>query len=216
MKSDALLPADPVTVGTAHHANVSSCTAFLRLSAELRFAVADLHEALEALVGDAGAAWTLADYTAWLRMFHDILGPFEQDCARHHAFAGIGVELAKRRRLPLVRRDLLRLGARPAPTPPAAPVYTGFAEALGALYVVEGATLGGRMILSKLSPQLREVIGEATAFLAGYGAETGGLWNDLKAALDRYGAEHPDERPRVVAGARRMFERFHAVMSGSP
>lgn len=55
------------------------------------------------------------------------------------------------------------------------------AEALGMFYVLEGSTLGGRMILRELESQ--GVADEALAFLDPYGSETGARWRDFLATL---------------------------------
>ncbi len=77
-------------------------------------------------------------------------------------------------------------GARgPAPAPPS---LGGVAAGLGALYVVEGATLGGRVIARHLARSLALGPADGAAFFAGYGDRTGAMWNGLRAQAADYEA----------------------------
>jgi heme oxygenase len=69
------------------------------------------------------------------------------------------------------------------------PVLGSRSEALGLLYVMEGSTLGGRMIVRSLAERGVDVTG--LRFLDPYGAETGARWRGFLAVLEReVGEEH--------------------------
>ncbi len=74
--------------------------------------------------------------------------------------------------------------------------------ALGVAYVLEGSTLGGRFVLAKLPPALAALRGRATAFLDGYGDQTGARWQAFGQLVEAHGAADPDA---CVAGARDCF-----------
>jgi heme oxygenase len=57
------------------------------------------------------------------------------------------------------------------------------AEALGALYVLEGSTLGGRMILRQLQAQGAQTL--EVGFLDPYGSRSGAMWRTLLAVIER-------------------------------
>ena len=80
-----------------------------------------------------------------------------------------------------------------------------FAHALGALYVLEGSTLGSRFILRDLETRIGAQIAGATRFLGGRGEAVRPMWQSFKAALDNFGREKPDLRADVVTGAERVF-----------
>jgi heme oxygenase len=86
------------------------------------------------------------------------------------------------------------------------------AEALGALYVLEGSTLGGRMILRALAD--RGVATAELAFLDPYGLETAGRWRDLMEILGR---EIRGESDLAAAsrGAVRTFAHAHHILCGT-
>jgi len=61
------------------------------------------------------------------------------------------------------------------------------ASALGALYVVEGSTLGGRLIERHLHRTLGVTPASGARFYHSYGEERGARWITFKAALDAFG-----------------------------
>lgn len=116
--------------------------------------------------------------------------------------------LAPRRRLHLLAADLKAAGvcdadvaALPACPPP---VLDSAAEALGSLYVMEGSTLGGRVIQRHVERCLGEAGRAACSYFGGYGAQTGAMWRAFLARLDTVPAEDGE---RVGRGATATFER---------
>ncbi|CAA9335075.1 MAG: bacteriophytochrome heme oxygenase BphO [uncultured Gemmatimonadetes bacterium] len=113
---------------------------------------------------------------------------------------------AGRRKLPLLETDLRALGADPARLPVAdeVPRVDGLPAALGVMYVLEGATLGGRVISRHLASQ---GIGPDTggAFFAGYGDATGEMWKAFAAAIGGYAEAHPESAGAMVRAADETF-----------
>jgi heme oxygenase len=114
-----------------------------------------------------------------------------------------GLDFHARRKTEALAADLRRLGepAASAP-PPAAPVppVTSRAHALGFAYVLEGASLGGRVIEKRLAA--RGAAEAGLRFLHGYGAATSARWKAFCAVLERECAAAPDE---AVEGAVQGF-----------
>ncbi|MGA4551661.1 biliverdin-producing heme oxygenase [Methylorubrum aminovorans] len=150
------------------------------LHARLRGATAAAHEALERDLDWEARVATLPGYRNLLirlRGFHAAYEPV------------IGVALADapffdpRRRLPSLDADLHALDAAPGTLPaPAAPRLDGPGAALGALYVLEGSTLGGAVIGRHVA-RLHGA-GVPLAYYAGRGRETGPLWRSFRERLD--------------------------------
>lgn len=90
-------------------------------------------------------------------------------------------EPALLRKLPLLRADLLALGAVDAAVPRChdLPELSNASQVLGMLYVVEGATLGGQIIQRHLASVLALDETNGAAFFVGYGAATGARWNSF-------------------------------------
>lgn len=116
-----------------------------------------------------------------------------------------GLDFAARRRTPLIERDLARLGRRPPEPCPMVPPAS-MPEALGLMYVLEGSSLGGRVIRKKLLKVGQDMTG--LGFLDPYGAAVADRWRSFLAILDRECP--PTARGRgtaAVRGALRGFER---------
>ena len=123
--------------------------------------------------------------------------------------------LEGRRRSGLLRADLAYLGeALAAPVPsedaPWLPAISSDPDEfeamfLGAMYVVEGSTLGGQYIARHVEEILDLPPGRGDAYFRGYGEHTGAMWKEFKATL----AEVPDRyTDLVVSSAKRMFSFF--------
>ncbi|MGD0106963.1 MAG: biliverdin-producing heme oxygenase [Rhodopila sp.] len=110
--------------------------------------------------------------------------------------------------------DLAWFGASALPPPPL-PVLAGPAAALGALYVIEGSGLGGRIIGRNVAECLGVAPGAGGSFFCGLDAESARVrWSRLSSILDESLIEADsadagtDADDRVVAGARDTFGFF--------
>lgn len=175
----------------------------------LRARTRSLHEALER---DSGMAVLLRDdltetaYAALLARLHGFYAPLDAALAPHYAALG----LAPADRAGRLARDLDALGAPLRPGTPetsAAAAPSAFAsegEALGALYVVEGAALGGHVIARHVGRTLGLTPARGLAFFSSDGAHVGARWKAFVAHLDA-----SDASPTaVVAGATSTFHAF--------
>ncbi len=97
---------------------------------------------------------------------------------------------------------------------PAFPSPESRAEALGMLYVLEGSTLGGRVILRELAG--RGVDTGSLAFLDPYGKQAGDRWRGFIAVLDREIGDDAVRLEQAGKGARRAFRHAEAILCGGP
>jgi heme oxygenase len=160
---------------------------------------------------------TFGDYRRWLARFLGIYQPIE---ARLHAFPEWslwGIRIGELGHSIGLRRDLAAMNASteefPSAPETALPSLPTFAEAFGALYVIEGSKLGGRFILRDLASRLGSEIEGVTAFFHGHGEHSGVKWNAFRRSLDAFLAQHPLEFPNVVAGANSTFASIEKWMS---
>lgn len=86
------------------------------------------------------------------------------------------------------------------------PSITNNASAFGALYVMEGSTLGGLMIKKMLAEQTG-LPDEQLSFFAGYGKATRERWNGFIAALNSI-AQNEEEEQAAVEAASQTFSCF--------
>jgi heme oxygenase len=114
-----------------------------------------------------------------------------------------------RRRLFLLKADLATLGLSSSameflPLCPAPPLRN-HAEALGSLYVMEGSTLGGRVIQQNVKRCLGLTEQAGCRYFAGYGSNTGAMWWSF---LNRLEQTPVDDVIAVGNGALATFERL--------
>lgn len=169
--------------------------------ARLRSATGEAHQRLEDRLDIFGRVRSAEERRALVELFYGLhegaeraLTPLLQDVA--------GLDYAERRRVPLIRADLAALG-RNSPTPMAVCPVDGPAsvpEALGFLYVLEGSTLGGKVIRRHMATSGQDMTG--LAFLDPYGPSSGDMWWSLLTVLRRE-VEAADEQiaDEMVAGA---------------
>jgi len=84
------------------------------------------------------------------------------------------------------------------------PRIGSFAAALGALYVVEGSTLGGRIIATMLTRQLGST--SSLFFYNSYGKETENMWLTFKSYLDS--PHTAEEKKEILSAAGETFLTF--------
>jgi heme oxygenase len=171
----------------------------------LKDETADLHALAEQYVRILDADATISDYVRYLRAMLGYHLPIEETFAASQDLARLGFEAQRRRKGYLLERDLEALGEeRPFARCSAMPALSSLGHCIGAAYVIEGSTLGGRYILSRLPGELAAARGHATWFLEGYGSATGARWRTFGAVVEAALADR-EEEDAAVAGARATF-----------
>ena len=156
---------------------------------------------------------TQARFTRVLERFYGLHAAWEPAMAARPPFAEL---IAGRTRLAHLRDDLARLGRSPAEIAalPACPMAAELAAtphgAWGSLYVLEGSTLGGKLIARALAAAAWPPPGGLTYFDA-RGSETGRMWRSLAEAADA--AIPPQAWPKVADGAAQAFDLVRAWTS---
>jgi heme oxygenase len=110
------------------------------------------------------------------------------------------------RRAGLLERDLGAFGRTPEQMPRCTemPTLTTVDHLAGAVYVVEGACLGGQVIARAVMQRLRITRENGAAFFNGDGAQTGARWKQVLAWLDQRDRRR-GARDDIAAGACRTF-----------
>jgi len=179
------------------------------LSARTRATTAVLHARIEALVGLPDAVLDQQDYRRMLECLFGLYEPLERSFHRFGDWGELGLDLSERNHASRLSCDLTALGvdllALPRACPARLPDLPAFPHALGAFYVLEGSTLGGRIILRALESRLGPQIAGATRFLTGHGGATGPMWIAFRTALDGFGRVRPDACDAVLTGAEQTY-----------
>ena len=179
----------------------------------LRLATHDQHTALDRMIGDENHFGSVAGYAAWLRGglgFHrDMASALTPSCAAHN----LPIEPLQRR-VTLLERDLADLGETPgAQTPGHMSACASEPEALGALYVTEGAALGSRVLLVRARTLgLSECRGARQLAFAAHDLTP---WRSFLCLLETC-ALSVEQEQRMVGAARRAFATAMVHLSGRP
>jgi heme oxygenase len=200
----------PATVAAREDAGVETGASFLvRLRSETRA----LHASTERRIAPAERLHGVGAYAALLAALYPLyasieerLEPFGDDWRALRP----PLDVSRRRRAHLLIADLAELGvAEPWRAGAATPELERFAQAFGALYVVEGSRLGGRVLARQTLAAIGAPAASALSFLRGPGTEVGRMWTEVRTALAGFAADsdaatHDD----VIAGARETFRCF--------
>ena len=148
---------------------------------QLRTATQLAHARVEASLPLMSPSLTTGIYVRVLEAFHGFYGPLEPQLQPAAAEHGAAIALGERGKVGLLVADLTALGKSDAevdalPLCADLPRVTSASHAIGVLYVLEGATLGGRVILRHLGAALGVDASRGAAFFGGYGDRTGAMW----------------------------------------
>ncbi len=189
------------------------------LAVALRLATAKAHEAVEQLpimLRLTSDAVTVDDYRRYLQILAGIYAAVEAAL-----YSGLDADLRQRLgvrpKLPALLRDLeeqgmgaasARVEGQVSPDGPDGFAPRGTSAIIGGLYVLEGATLGGRTIARHLRRCLGAELG-AASLLDFHGERTSAVWKRFSGALDELRAEGVLVPEEVIAGALATFDDIH-------
>jgi heme oxygenase (biliverdin-IX-beta and delta-forming) len=178
---------------------------------------ADVHRSLEGELNLMDGGLSVSDYVDTLQTFAAFVSEWELKAAQHCPPALQRIFDARRRAL-LLDADLHYFHASPLSVKPAVPAVDNTARFLGAMYVMEGSTLGGQFISRHLETALGLRDGRGYSYFRGHGFETGRMWKDFTEVLMREAVTQPEKE--IIEAARNMFEAFRhfivARQSGLP
>jgi heme oxygenase len=157
--------------------------------ADLRAATWPSHQKLEQRLDIKTRFSSLSAYRIHLErmwgfcaMLESLVEPLVRDALR---------DFESRRKLPLLTRDLIATGSDPEsveklPRMMPVPACRDTAGGFGCLYVLEGATLGGRTLLPRVERTLGLAPTRGAEFLASYGERVALMWRAFGSALDAW------------------------------
>ena len=179
------------------------------LLARLRAETRPHHDALEQNeFNQALAAGTPSEAATarFLAKMYGFLVPYEEALLAHAAALGPAWELPERRRAHLILDDL-RAAPGQLPLCPAMPPLATVPQLLGAMYVVEGSTLGGQV----LARQLAQAGSDLRRYFIGYGERTGPRWKAFCQLLAQAGTDATEAD--IVQSAIHTFQHLAAWLA---
>jgi heme oxygenase len=176
------------------------------LGAALRSATRGPHGRLEAALPLTDPGLTLREYRVIVEAFLGFYAPLEERVVALARDGAHGLAIEGREKVGRLRLDLRALGAGDQALSallmcPHVPDVATPGAALGCLYVVEGATLGGRVVGRALREHLGLGPANGAAFFDGYGVETGAMWASFRVQLEA----SPWPRAETLAAAVETF-----------
>lgn len=178
---------------------------------QLRESTAALHQDLErTLIPVIKHANSPEAYIRLLQLFYGYYYPLEQYIAAHldTSFPG-GFE--HRRKAAQLLQDINVINGGPLDPPVTCtniPVINDNAQALGAMYVLEGSTLGGQVICQIIQRNLPlPEVAQALSFFNGYGEDTRAQWDSFVRYLEGYHGTD-EQKQRIVEAAADTFRQF--------
>ncbi len=181
----------------------------------LRNETASMHTALEELpVSKNLLSPDLNEdsYVLYLSLMYNVVRHAEDSL--FPILAAIVPDIEERRMLHFIMEDLAFFG-RPAVTN--TEIFgQGHSEAfvMGILYVLQGSSLGGRVIFKHVQKQLGVNELRGGRYFAGYGEDTGPKWKSFIAFLSAY-EERTGNGAEIIAGANFAFERIREHLEKS-
>jgi heme oxygenase (biliverdin-IX-beta and delta-forming) len=153
------------------------------------------------------------EYAEHLVDLHAFFHSFEAAVLDQHPDVSARFSYDRRLKTPLIEKDLHALGCSlPAESQHFLWQLDSVEDAIGFLYVVEGATLGGRFVARHVE-NTAGVSPDATNYFRSYGSERGVYWNAFKENAQALFEERMLDADAVVDAAIEMFECLEGWMN---
>ncbi|MEO6685436.1 MAG: biliverdin-producing heme oxygenase [Dyadobacter sp.] len=147
----------------------------------------------------------MSDYQRYIAKMYGVSKACENDI--FPIISTVLPDVAERYKSQMILNDLLKTGFS-KDREVILPVYkfniSSEAEALGAMYVLEGSTLGGKVLYKHISQVLGLTEQTGASYFYGYGQQTGLLWKSFITTLTNYAVEENCEQ-EVISSAVATF-----------
>jgi heme oxygenase len=185
----------------------------MKILEAIREATSENHKRLEnstLLLSISQKDLSLENYILILKKFYGFFQPLEQSIGVFQSsLSQLLPDYSTRRKAEWLQQDLNALvtdtDAKLICTD--LPKISQLAEAWGCLYVLEGSTLGGKMISRVVEACLGLGPRNGASFFNGYGEETGTRWKNFTKALTEYSTASGEDE-KTIAAANETFLKF--------
>ena len=179
------------------------------------------HERVERSVNFPDRLQTIAGYRDLLARFYGYYAPLEHDLRRVIPAGLPDLDFQARAKAPLLARDLLAFGCNPEtlaslPACSMLPPVSNVHQALGCMYVLEGATLGGQQMRRLVQQRFGLDRESGCAFFTSYGDRVGGMWKNFCELLTAYASRDVGMEDLIISAAAETFGTFENWIEGAP
>lgn len=188
------------------------------LREKLKSYTASFHTALEntkLAKSLADGTVTRSDYQRYLQYLAAIHAKLENQIQQFPEWENFSIEISQRVRYPLLQQDLASLGCLESDTLtlPSLEVPWSFATAVGVMYVLEGSTMGGRILTQRLSHIIGKDGVPSTRYFQAYGDLTMSRWSEYCTFLDEFASRDSYAQDKVILAACAMFLLLQRIMN---
>ena len=157
---------------------------------------------------------TRESYCRLLEKMYGFHKSFETHAGSRAEWSEFGFDFESRSKLAAIQSDLAAMNwngeTGSIPTLPLPLEHSEFAFVAGYLYVSEGSTLGGQVLMKSLTPKLHVSREEGGRYFSSYGERVGEKWKECRDFLTRVGGVSEQSTAEMVAGASDAFFRLDA------
>ena len=180
--------------------------------AQLKARTAHQHAQTEDGIDLMSDEFSLDDYKKLLVAFYGFYKPFEEKMSAAISRNGVEFDYQERLNAPKLLNDLKYLGTSETEinnieTTEDLPALDSAEKVFGALYVIEGSTLGGQVISRHLRQKFNLDAGNGAAFFSGYGVETGKMWNVFREKITEF-ADGDVDHEEIIKSANETFKKI--------
>jgi heme oxygenase (biliverdin-IX-beta and delta-forming) len=180
-------------------------TISVTIAQRLRSETLQAHEKAEKILAPKLASInSYRDYASILKMFYGFFSPLEKSISKYVS-SDLLEDIHERRSSLFILPDLKAIGysTEQFSVCKYIPLINSVPQALGAMYVLEGSTLGGRMISKILMKNIHVRFDYSNLnFFSGYGDATGEKWKTFLSTIDQYS----DDANEIVDSANETFD----------
>lgn len=184
---------------------------------ELKARTAHQHQQTEDGVDLMSEDFSLTDYQNLLVKFYAFYQSFERKMKAAIEKTSVDLNYAERLNAPKLLNDLKNLGMSEAEisaiqTVADLPALDSNEKIFGALYVIEGSTLGGQYISRHLKEKFKLDETNGIAFFSGYGKETGKMWNAFREKITAFALES-ENHEAIIKSANETFTKIGQALA---
>lgn len=153
------------------------------------------------------------EYKYVLKTFYGFYYPLEQKITCLEEWQSMDFNIENRKKAPLLIKDMKTLNISDSEINEIEmcdqlPEIRNLAQALGCMYVVEGATLGGQIVAKKLNDIFKFDSNKGAAFFNSYGEELRPMWKSFGDLINNYSSENKIEDP-IINAAHETYFKFN-------
>lgn len=182
----------------------------------LREATRGEHEWMERSLDLKQGSLSVESYVRLLELLYGYYEPVERRLQTISELSQLVPDLDRRRKVPLLVFDLhyWKRDERRLPLCSSIPMIFDRLDALGSLYVLEGATLGGQVLSRWFQNELGITADTGGAFFHGYGSGTTSMWRAFGSSMATV-PQNTENDMRIIESARATFRTLRMWCLGA-